>query len=81
MERVLKKLSKKDKKLYNQVLNKIDGVVSSYNLSHYKNLRYDFKNYQRVHIGHFVIIFKFDEKKSLIYFVDFEHHDNIYLKK
>ncbi len=33
---------------------------------------------KRVHIGHFVLVFKFMKEKKTIVFVDFDHHDNIY---
>ena len=46
---------------------------------HYKNLRYDMKDSKRVHIGHFVLIFRYKKDENLILlFDDFEHHDNIY---
>ncbi|MBU2496516.1 MAG: hypothetical protein KJ767_00455, partial [Nanoarchaeota archaeon] len=47
---------------------------------HYKNLRHDLRDFKRVQIGHFVLVFRFDRKKELIYFADFDHHDNIYQK-
>ena len=32
-------------------------------------------------VGDFVLTFRFDEKDNLIYFSDFDHHDNIYKRK
>ncbi|GBE20348.1 MAG TPA: addiction module toxin RelE [Candidatus Pacearchaeota archaeon] len=81
LDKILIKLSKKDKKLPDQILKKIEGVANSFDIEHYKNLKYDLKDYKRVHIGHFVLAFKFDKKENIIYFVDFDHHDNIYKKK
>ena len=78
LERVLDKLIKKDKQLYEQVLKKIDEVINSSDIEHYKNLKYDFKNKKRVHVGYFVLIFVFDKQTNLILFQDFDHHDNIY---
>jgi len=74
----MKKLSKRDKPLYNQLLKKIQEIVNSYDVEHYKNLRYDMKDSKRVHIGHFVLIFQFNKQKNEIKFDDFNHHDNIY---
>lgn len=74
----MKKLSKKDKQLYEQLLKKIDEVISCYDVEHYKNLRYDMKDSKRVHIGHFVLIFQFNKEKNEIKFDDFDHHDNVY---
>ena len=76
---LMKKLSKKDKSLYEQVLKKIDEVKNSYDVEHYKNLRHDMKDSKRVQIGHFVLVFKYDKTNNEIYFDDFDHHDNIYL--
>ena len=78
LERVLDKLIKKDKELYEQVLKKIDEVINSSDIEHYKNLKYDFKDRKRAHVGHFVLTFTFDKQTNLILFQDFEHHDNIY---
>ena len=49
----LVKLSKKDKKSYESVMRKIDEVVNSSNVEHYKNLRYNMKDSKRVHMGSF----------------------------
>jgi YafQ family addiction module toxin component len=79
--KILKKLAKKDKCIYDQVLNKIDEIVHSGDVEHYKNLRYTMKDSKSVHIGSFVLIFQFDKKNQMINFDDFDHHDIIYKKK
>ncbi len=38
LQRVLNKLSKKDKVLYEQILNKIREIINSPDIEHYKNL-------------------------------------------
>lgn len=78
LEKKLNKLSKKDKDLYNQILKKIDEVLHSEAVEHYKNLRYNMKDSKRVHIGHFVLIFQYKKEENLILFDDVDHHDNIY---
>ena len=78
LQEILKKLSKKDKSLYEQVLNKISEISNSSEVGHYKNLRYDMKDSKRAHIGHFVLVFQFDKADDLVNFDDFDHHDNIY---
>jgi len=80
LDRILDKLFKKDKSTYEQVINKIEEIINSSDIEHYKNLRYDLKDKKRVHIGHFVLVFKFNKTENLIYFDDFDHHDNIYKK-
>ena len=81
LQEVMIKLSKKDKSLYEQLLKKIEEIINSYNLEHYKNLRYNMKDSKRVHLGHFVLVFQFDKKNNKIKFDDFDHNDNIYKKK
>ena len=78
LEKIILKLSKKDKLLYGRVLKKINEIASCYDIEFYKNLRYDSKEGKRVHVGHFVLVFRFDKKNNLIIFDDFDHHDNIY---
>ncbi|MBS3155208.1 type II toxin-antitoxin system RelE/ParE family toxin [Candidatus Woesearchaeota archaeon] len=77
-DRILDKLQKKDKQLYENLLNKMEEVFNSINIEHYKNLRYDMKDYKRIHVGHFVLVFKFDKMNNLVFFSDFDHHDKIY---
>jgi len=78
LQKILNKLSKKDKNTYNQILKKIDEIIHSENIEHYKNLRYNMKDSKRAHIGHFVLIFQYKKEENLILFDDFDHHDNIY---
>jgi mRNA-degrading endonuclease RelE of RelBE toxin-antitoxin system len=76
----LRKLSKKDKALYEQVIKKIEEVLSCESIDHYKNLKHDLSDSKRVHIGHFVLIFRFEESSSTLFFDELEHHDNAYKK-
>ncbi len=81
LQKIMLKLSKKDKSLYEQLLKKIDEIINSYDMKHYKNLRYNIKDSKRIHIGHFVLIFQFYKSSNNIRFDDFDHHDNIYKRK
>ena len=78
LQKTLSKLSKKDNNLYDQILAKIDEIIHSENIEHYKNLRWNIKKSKRVHIGHFVLIFQYKKEGDLILFDDFDHHDTIY---
>jgi mRNA-degrading endonuclease RelE of RelBE toxin-antitoxin system len=75
LQKIITKLAKKDKQLHEELLNKIDEIIHTDLLDHYKNLRYDMKDSKRVHIGPFVLVFYYDEKTQTIYF---DHHDRIY---
>ena len=78
LDKKLAKLSKKDKRAYEVVMEKIDEVVNSYDVEHYKNLRHNMKDSKRVHIGHFVLVFSYDKRKDFLSFLDYDHHDSIY---
>ena len=80
LHKILKKLFKKDKKSYEIIWKKINEVVKSVDIEHYKNLRYPMSQFKRVQIGHFVLVFKYDKKEDKIQFYDFDHHDKIYKK-
>ena len=77
-DRILIKLEKKDKQLYENVLNKMNEGISNRDVEHYKNLRYDLKEFKRVQISHFVLVFKIDHQKKMVSFEDYDHHDLIY---
>jgi YafQ family addiction module toxin component len=79
-DRILEKLLRKDKNIYEQILKKINEIINCNDLEHYKNLKYNMNDKKRVHIGHFVLTFKFNKNENLIEFDDFDHHDNIYKK-
>ena len=79
LKNIMRKLSRKDKSLYEQLLKKINEVINCENVEHYKNLRYNMKDSKRVHVGHFVLVFQYDAFKDEINFDDFDHHDKIYL--
>lgn len=76
-----KKLAKKDKKKVLIINKKIKEIINCNedSINHYKNLKYNLKEFKRVHIDkHFVLTFKVDIKNNFILFFDFDHHENIY---
>ena len=79
-DRILARLQKKDTQLYENLFNKISEILNNPDIEHYKNLRYDMNDFKRVHVGHFVLVFKFDKKNNIIFFSDFDYHDKIYKK-
>ncbi len=79
LDRILKRLYKKDKTRYEATLRKIEEIIFCDNPHHYKNLQHSLKEFKRVHIdSNFVLIFKVDEQKKIIRFEDMQHHDFIY---
>ena len=81
LEKILLKIYKKNRKLHDQIMKKIREISNSPDFEHYKNLRTPLQHLKRVHIGHFVLIFKFDKKQNIISFENFKHHDQIYVEK
>jgi len=78
---IIGKLVKRDKKKVEIINKKIREIINndSESIKRYKNLKYDFKDFKRVHIdNNFVLTFKVDIDKNFILFVDLDHHDNIY---
>ncbi|MDP6294137.1 MAG: addiction module toxin RelE [Candidatus Woesearchaeota archaeon] len=78
LRKILDKLHKKDRKTYNAVMQKIEEVLRSEGIEHYKNLRHDLKQFSRVHIGSFVLVFSYNKQSDFVIFIDYDHHDNIY---
>jgi len=84
LEETLDKLFKKDRKRYEAIMKKAEEVASRdlTTVEFYKNLRYDKKEYKRVHIDKsFILMFKVFKEKKFILFDMFDHHDNIYKRK
>jgi len=75
--KVLSKLQKKDKTRFIITLKKINEVMNSPDLNHYKNLSNDMKYFKRGNIdSHFVLLFKIEG--DVIKFEDLQHHDTAY---
>ena len=81
LDKKLIRLSKRDKAMYEAVMKKINEILNSENPEHYKNLSYDVKDFKRVHVSSFILIFKVDDSKKLIIFEDFKHHDDMYNRR
>ena len=75
--RKLAKLKKKDPVEYSQVRKKMDSILEDPNHS-YKFLTHNMKGLNRVHLGHFVLVFRVDNQNKTVSFEDYGHHDIIY---
>jgi len=77
LQRTLNKLWKKDKKMYEVVMNKIEEVIQ--NPQHYKPLKFELAGEKRVHImKSFVLKYEVDEQNKKVTFIFFGHHDEAY---
>jgi mRNA-degrading endonuclease RelE of RelBE toxin-antitoxin system len=78
MSKILKKLKKKNRQLYDAILKKASEI--SVESHRYKNLRHDKSGLSRVHIDPFVLTFSIDDESKTVLLKDFDHHDLIYKK-
>ena len=78
IDSILAKLKVKDPALFRAGQKKICQIASldRTTIQHFKNLRGNLKDYKRVHIGSYVLMFKVEQ--DTIIFARFLHHDNAY---
>jgi YafQ family addiction module toxin component len=78
VDRIFRKLSKKNSKLFRIIGNKIKEIRKNPNHV-YKFLRKPLQGYNRVHIdNHFVLVFRIDHARETVVVYYFDHHDNVY---
>ncbi len=75
-ERSFKKLKKKDKALAMKVHKKLARILEDPEL--HKPLRNVLAGFRRVHIGHFVLMYKV--KENILIIISIDHHDKAYEK-
>lgn len=75
-ERISKTLKKKKPSLLALLEKQITKVLREPLLG--KPLRNVLKNYRRIHLGSFVLVYKIEGNE--IHLIDFDHHDKIYKK-
>jgi mRNA-degrading endonuclease RelE of RelBE toxin-antitoxin system len=73
--KVLKKLSKKSKVVYDRVQKEIIKIASNPHLG--KPLKFPLAGL-RIHIGPFVLIMKLMKEEGKLNFFEFTHHDEAY---
>ena len=78
LKKVLSKLFKKNTNLYVAVMKKIEGILCCENPEHYKNLKVPLQEFKRVHVGSFILMFKYVKEEDKILFYDLTHHDDAY---
>ena len=65
-----------DKSLYTAVQKKLQQIIE--NPYRGKPLKEKLKGKRRVHIGHFVLIYRINEMERKVVFLEFAHHDEAY---
>ena len=76
VERVLQKLSKKDKISSLHISKKIKDIKE--NPYRFKPLRKPLQNFWRIHIGNYVLIYSIDEKNKTVIIERYKHHKEVY---
>ena len=74
-------LARRDKKTVEIINKKVKEIINcnEETIEHYKNLRYELKDYKRVHIAKsFVLFFQVFKKEKHILFDKIKHHDDAY---
>jgi addiction module RelE/StbE family toxin len=76
VEATLRKLAKKDPVRFEQVAKKLRELADNPEMG--KPLKNPLKGSRRLHIGHYVLIYKINKKEQLIFLADYAHHDEVY---
>ncbi len=77
LDKVFEKLSKKDKKSFEIIDNKIKHILE--NPYQFKPLRNEMAGIRRVHIGKsFVLTYEILESEKIVRILDYDHHDKIF---
>jgi addiction module RelE/StbE family toxin len=76
VEVILRKLWQKDSTRFYRIEKKLRELGDNPEIG--KPLKKPLKGFWRLHIGHFVLIYKIDKKNQKITLTDYAHHDEIY---
>ncbi|MBI5798942.1 MAG: type II toxin-antitoxin system mRNA interferase toxin, RelE/StbE family [Candidatus Yonathbacteria bacterium] len=75
-KKILEKMAKRNRAELKKVEVQVYKIISNPIIG--KPLRNVLKNYRRVHIESFVLIYKIEDDE--IMFIDYDHHDRVYKK-
>ena len=79
VDRIFKKLSKRDRKQMEAISRKIDEILQDPRA--FKPMRFPLAGMRRVHFGSYVLLFSIDEQRKTVVLEDYEHHDRVYKGK
>ncbi len=77
-DKAFKKLMKKDKEQLQRINKKIEQIIED--PYRFKPMRFPLDGCRRVQVGPYVILYEIDEANSTVTILDYDHHDNIYIK-
>jgi len=76
VEAHFRKMGKKDAARFIQLVRKLRELDENPEIG--KPLRKPMQGLRRLHIGHYVLTYRFEKEKGLITLVDFAHPDDVY---
>ena len=76
VEAAFRKMRTKDAARFEQIIKKLRELGENPEIG--KPLHRPMQGLRRLHIGHYVLTYKFEQKKGLITLVDYAHHDDVY---
>ena len=79
VDRIFKKLSKRDRKQIEDIGRKIDEILREPHA--FKPMHFPLVGMRRVHFGSYVLLFSIDEQRKTVVLEDYEHHDRVYKGK
>jgi len=76
VETKFRKMWQKDSKRFAKIEKKLLELADIPEIG--KPLKKPLKGFWRLHIGHFILLYKIDKKNQTITLVDYSHHDEAY---
>ena len=76
VEATFRKMWQKDSARFGQIEKKLRELAENPEIG--KPLKKPLREFWRLHIGHYVLMYKIDRKNQKITLVDYAHHDEVY---
>jgi addiction module RelE/StbE family toxin len=76
VEATFRKMWQKDSARFGQIEKKLRELAENPEIG--KPLKKPLRGFWRLHIGHYVLMYKIDRKNQKITLVDYAHHDEVY---
>jgi addiction module RelE/StbE family toxin len=73
---IFRKMWQKDSARFGQIEKKLLELAENPEIG--KPLKKPLKGYWRLHIGHYILMYRIDRKNQKILLVDYSHHDEAY---
>ncbi len=79
VDRVFRKLSKKDSKRMDAITKKINEILEDPHA--FKPMHFPLSGMRRVHFGSYALLFSIDEQRRTVVLEDYDHHDSVYRRR